>query len=183
MTERQNWIQNKFNFFKTHIRRKGLKSPAQGASASAASAHDISRVSTNMDSVEISKQPDTTIQPSVTSPSFNCVFFQCVLWSTSRSWISLHRWKSCCHNGLRPKQETTRTAFYKYLAPEVEALEDTDFQTFRNKAGKLLSSIQSKAEDRSSQPQPQQQIHDTGTCKLQHLCHRHFNSHSNQHQL
>ena len=42
MTERQNWIQNKFNLLKTHIRRKGLskssrfKSLQRGASASAA---------------------------------------------------------------------------------------------------------------------------------------------------
>ena len=60
---------------------------------------------------------------------------------------------------LRPKQETKRTAFCNYLASEVEALEDKNFQTFRNAAIKLLSSIQSKAEKRSHQPQqPQQQI-------------------------
>ena len=59
MTERRNYIQDKFNFLKTCIRRQGLskssafKSPAQAASASAASAH-ISRGSTNMDSMEIS---------------------------------------------------------------------------------------------------------------------------------
>ena len=74
MTERQNWIQDKFIFLKTHIRCKGLskssafKSAAQGASASAASAHDISRGSTDMDSMKISRS-NTTIQPSVTSPS------------------------------------------------------------------------------------------------------------------
>ena len=60
MAERQNWIQDKFNFLKIHIRCKGLgkssvfKSPAQGASASAASAHNISTGSTYMDSMEIS---------------------------------------------------------------------------------------------------------------------------------
>ena len=75
MIERQNWIHDKFNFFKTHMRHKGLskssgfKSLAQGASASAALAHNISRGSTDMDSMEISMQSDTTIQPSVTSPS------------------------------------------------------------------------------------------------------------------
>ena len=45
MTERQNWIQDKINFLKTHIRCKGLSkslafmSPARGASLSAALAH------------------------------------------------------------------------------------------------------------------------------------------------
>ena len=49
MTERQNWIQDKFNFLQTHIRCKGLsksspfKSPAQAASASITSAHNIFR--------------------------------------------------------------------------------------------------------------------------------------------
>ena len=75
MMERQNWIQDKFNFLKMHIRCKGLskssdfKSEARGASASAASAHGISRASTDMDSMDISMRLDTTIQPSVTGPS------------------------------------------------------------------------------------------------------------------
>ena len=56
MKERQKWIQDKFNFLKTHIRRKGLskssafKSP-QRASASAATAHNILRGSTDTDSI------------------------------------------------------------------------------------------------------------------------------------
>ena len=59
---------------------------------------------------------------------------------------------------LGPRQETRRTAFCSYLASEVEALGDRDFQTFRNEAMKLLSGIQSRADERSHQPkQPQQQ--------------------------
>ena len=75
ITEKQNWIQDRFNLLEMHIRCKGLckssafKTPAQGASASAASAHDISKGSTNTDSIEIIMHSDTTIQPSVTSPS------------------------------------------------------------------------------------------------------------------
>ena len=42
---------------------------------------------------------------------------------------------------------TTHTAFCNYLALEVEGLEEKDFQTFRNKAVKLHSTIQSKAEE------------------------------------
>ena len=44
----QNWIQDKFNFLKTHFRCKGLsksshfKSPAQAANSSTASVHNIS---------------------------------------------------------------------------------------------------------------------------------------------
>ena len=58
MMERQNWIQDKFNFLKMHNRHKGLckssgfKSPARGTSACAASAHDISRGSTDTYSLE-----------------------------------------------------------------------------------------------------------------------------------
>ena len=42
--------------------------------------------------------------------------------------------------------QTTRTAFCNYLATEVEALEDRDFQAVRNQAVKLLCSIQSREE-------------------------------------
>ena len=57
------------------------------------------------------------------------------------------------------KQEpTTRTAFCNYLVLEVEGLEVNELQTFRNKAAKLLSNIQSNAEECGRQPQqPQQQ--------------------------
>ena len=59
---------------------------------------------------------------------------------------------------LRQKQKTTRTAFSNYLASEVEGLEEKDFQTFRNEAVKLLSNIQSRAEECGRQvQQPQQQ--------------------------
>ena len=70
--ERQNWIQDEFNFLKTHIKHKGLKkssgfkSPAQGASASTASAYDISRGSTDMESVEISMQENGTKRTATT---------------------------------------------------------------------------------------------------------------------
>ena len=54
--EKQNWIQDKFNFLKMHIRCKGcrkssgFKSLAQGASVSTASTHDISRGFVDTDS-------------------------------------------------------------------------------------------------------------------------------------
>ena len=60
MMEHQNWTQDKFGFLKLHIRCKGLsklsafKSQARGASASAATAHDISRALSDTDSIEIS---------------------------------------------------------------------------------------------------------------------------------
>ena len=52
---------------------------------------------------------------------------------------------------LKPRQETTRTAFSNYLASEVEALEK-NFHTFRNEAVKLLSEIQSRSKERTHQP-------------------------------
>ena len=58
---------------------------------------------------------------------------------------------------LWPRQGTTRIAFCNYLESEVEALVDRDIQTFRNKAVRLLSRIQSRAEKRSCLPQQPQQ--------------------------
>ena len=92
--------------------------------------------------------------------------------------------KTMLSSFVGPGQETTRTAFCIYLASEVEALENRDFQTSRNKAVKLLSSIQSKADERRHQPQqPQEQTVLGAQVQLQHLCHRHFNSNINHHQL
>ena len=51
--------------------------------------------------------------------------------------------KTMLSSFLKPRQETTRTT-YNYLAFEVEALEDRDFQTFRNEAVKLLRGIHSR---------------------------------------
>ena len=46
---------------------------------------------------------------------------------------------------IQKQDTTTCTVFCKYLASEVEGLEEKDFQTFRN--------IQSKAKERGHQPQ------------------------------
>ena len=53
MMECWNWIHDKFGFLSSHIRCKssGFKSKARGTSASAASAPDISRASTDTGSV------------------------------------------------------------------------------------------------------------------------------------
>ena len=135
MKQRQNWIQDTFNFLKTHIRCKGLskssafKFPAQEASAFVASAHVISKGSNNTDIMEISMRSDITIHPSVTSPSAvsrPSLVDQQVMDQFAQMKIMLSSF-------LGPSLETTRTAFCNYLASEVEALEDRDFQTFRNK--------------------------------------------------
>ena len=55
---------------------------------------------------------------------------------------------------LGPRQETTRTAFCNYLVSKVEALEERYFQRFRYVAVKLLSGIQSRAEERTHQSLP-----------------------------
>ena len=90
MTERQNWIQDRLNFLKTHIRRKGLskssdfKSLQRGASASAASAHNISRESTDADSMDTSTHSDTTQQPSICSTTSTSVLSQA---SSVNQWV------------------------------------------------------------------------------------------------
>ena len=53
---------------------------------------------------------------------------------------------------LGPRQESTRTAFCNCLTSELEALEGSGFQTFRNEAVKLLSGMQSKSDERTRQP-------------------------------
>ena len=90
---------------------------------------------------------DTTIQPSGTSPS---TVAQCS--SVDQQVFPQLAWmKIMLSSFLGPRQETTRTAFCNYLPSEMEDLEDIDFQTCRNEAVKLLSSIQSRAEERSHQ--------------------------------
>ena len=57
---------------------------------------------------------------------------------------------------FRPRQESTRTAFWNHLASEVKALDDRDFQTFKHEAVNLLSSIHSRTEERTHQQQQPQ---------------------------
>ena len=97
---------------------------------------------------------DTTLQPQqVTSPTAASRHYsvnQQVMdqFTQMRSMLSSLRWQK--------HQTTTCTVFCNYLALEV--LEEKDFQTFKNEAVKLLSNIQSKAEECGRQPQqPQQQ--------------------------
>ena len=63
------WILKKSNATSEGKDSSVFKSPTQGASATIASANDISRRSTDMDSMEMSMLLDTTQQPSVASPS------------------------------------------------------------------------------------------------------------------
>ena len=122
---------------------------------------------------------DTTIQSSLTSPSTvstHSLYDKQVMnhFTQIRTMLS---------SFVGQKQETTGTAYCNHPASEVEGLKDTDFQTFRNEAVKLLSSIPSRAQGRGRQPQqPQQQTLSQDLVQLQHLYHRHFNSHSNQPQ-
>ena len=155
MTESQNWIQDKFNFLKTHIRRKGLsksscfKSPQRGASASAASAHDISLGSMDTDSMDTSIRSVTTHHPSICSTASSSLLSQPS--SVDQQVMDkFSKMKTMLTSPRGPKQETTRTAFWKYLASEVENLEERDLQTFRIKAVKLSSRIQGRRKDPSA---------------------------------
>ena len=77
MMEHQTCILDKLGFLRLHIRCKGLsklsafKFQARGVSASAIAAHDISRASTDTDSMDISMQStDSMLQPQqVRSPT------------------------------------------------------------------------------------------------------------------
>ena len=95
MMEHQTWIQDQLGFLRSNIRYKGLsesstfKSQAGGASASATTAHDISRASIDTDSMEISMwSTDSTLQPQKARVPTQ---LQGALQSTSRSWTSSHR--------------------------------------------------------------------------------------------
>ena len=88
-----------------------------------------------MDSMEISRRSDTTIQPSGTSPS--------IISGRPRS-TSIDENHAVITSQKR--QETTRTAFCNYLASDLEAFEDRDFQTFGNEAVK-----RGRSEERSYQ--------------------------------
>ena len=152
MTERQNWIQDKFNFLRTNIRRKGLcessgyRSPHRGDSASAASAHNISQGSTGTDNM------DTSIRSRYNTPAI--YHLSEVSWSSS---VNQHltdqfaKMKAMLRSFLGPRQGTPRTVFCNYLASAVQNLEERDFQTYRNEAVKLLSGIQSSADERNHQ--------------------------------
>ena len=77
-----------------------------------------------MDSMEISMQSNTTIQPSVISPS-------AVSRHSSVNQQVMDQFaqiKPMLSSFLRPRQETTRIAFCDYLASEVDILDNRDIQ-------------------------------------------------------
>ena len=125
MTERHNWIQDKFNFRCKGLRKfSRFKSQSQGASAPTNSAHNISRGSTYIYSMEISMQSDTTVQPIVTSLSAlsqHSPVDQQVMYQFTQMKTMLAPFLGW------PRQGTTRTAFCNYLASEVETLYKRNF--------------------------------------------------------
>ena len=98
---------------------------------------------------------DTTLQPQqVTSPTATSRHS-----SVDQQVMDQFTWMSTMLSlFLREKQEKIYTYFGSYLTSEVEDLEEKDFQAFRNDAVKLLSSIQSMAEECGHQPQQPQQL-------------------------
>ena len=78
--ERQNWIQEKFNFLKLHLRCKGLSKSSGCKSRPEQSVHLLPQHTTSPEgSMEIRMGSDTTIQPAQ---------FPSILLLTSRSWTS-----------------------------------------------------------------------------------------------
>ena len=105
---------------------------------------NISKALTDTDSLGIRMQStDTTLQPQqVTSPTIasGCSSVN------QQGMDQFTQMRTMLSSFLGKNQETTtRTAFYNYLALEVEGLEEKDFGTFRNEAVQLLSNIQSSA--------------------------------------
>ena len=86
--------------------------------------------------------------------------------------------KTMLSSFLGPRQETTRTALYNYLASEFQTLEERDIQTSRNETQKHFSGTQRKG------PVSPSTLHFLGALVPRlNSCHRLFNSHSNRHQL
>ena len=118
MKERQHWIQHKFQFLKSHIRRKGLskfsgfKSPQRGASASTASAHDTVVCRPAPTLRQHTSHPSILSQPSSVDQQVMDQFGQM---------------KTMLTSSLGPSQEIARTVFCNYLSFEVENLEERDF--------------------------------------------------------
>ena len=138
MTERQNWIQDKFNFLKMRIRCKGHMQIQPSSPQDKEPGHPLPQhmPSPEVQLTRIVWRSDTTIKSSVTNPS---EISGCSL--VDQQIMDQFAQMKTMLSFLGPRQETTRTAFCNYLASGVEALEDKDFQTFRNEAVKLLSSI------------------------------------------
>ena len=131
----QTWIQDKLGFtLRSHIRCKGFskssafKLQARGASASATTAHDISRASTDTDSMEISmRSTGTMLEPQQVARLTESLWCSSVNYQVMDQFTQM---RTMLSSFLGKKQDTTtRTAFCKYMASEVE---EKDFQTFRN---------------------------------------------------
>ena len=101
------------------------------------------------------RSTDTTLQSQqVTIPTTVPVHS----WVDQQVMDQFTQMRSMLSSFLRQKQETTHTTFCNYLVLEVEGFEEEHSQTYINEAVKLLSNIQSKAEEHGHQPQqPQQQ--------------------------
>ena len=96
----------------------------------------------------------TSIQSSVTGPS-TLSQYSSVGHQVTDQFAQL---KTMLISILDQRQETTRTTFCNCVASDVDTLAHRDFQTFRNKAVKLLSNIQSSAEEKSCPPRKPQPL-------------------------
>ena len=152
VNQRQNWIQDKFGFLRSHIRCKGLtkllsfKTQPRGASASAASAHGISKASSDTDSIEISIQStETMLQPQqVTSTTAASVHFsvnQQVMDQFTQMRIIIP-WAKAGDNN---------TCILLQL-PGFGGIIRERLSDISNEAVKLLSNIRSKVEEYDHQP-------------------------------
>ena len=98
--QRQNWIQDKFNFFKMHIRLKGLsKSSVFQCTAQGASAYPLpQQTSPELRLTLIVRRSACDQTPQYSLQLQAPAQFTSILQSTRRSWTSLHKLKPCCHH-------------------------------------------------------------------------------------
>ena len=143
--DRQNWSQDKCNFLKSHISPKGQANRKASCPRPEEPVH-LQSFNRHRE-YEDHMSSDTTKQDSVSSPGAVPVCS-----SADQVMDQFAQMITMLSSFLWPKQESARTAFCNYLTLEVEALEDEDFQTYRNEAVNFLAA--SKARQRKAAVSP-----------------------------
>ena len=147
------WLNDSFSFVRGHIRRNGVSKSFAFKSSKRPSAASASVPGTSRDTeseMEINIASDVPHQPSSTSPKQRQ---SPVATTTSSADTVLDRFQqmrsmiSTYLGACKDPTPSPQQLFCNYLHSNIEHLEESDFLTFRNDAVKLVSEIQSKAEE------------------------------------
>ena len=151
MMERQNWIQDKFNFLKIHIRCKGLSKSSGFKSRPEEPVHPIPQHTTSP-----ALQPTWIVRRSACGqiPQYSLqlqvpVQFLLSLVDQQVMVQFLYRWKPWYHNFII---SWVKARDNKNSLLQLPGIWGGGLRRFRNEAVKLPSSIQSRAQERSSTP-------------------------------